>query len=130
MPGIGKHIQSLRKQRQLSQVQLGRRSGIKRQYISRLERGKLKNPTLNTLRKIAQGLGVPLENLLLSDVSSHSFQDLLQQSEKIEQKIGFLKDDLHKLHQLLDLMEEGNFDVSVCFTPKHSRATLPSRLSA
>ncbi len=113
MVSLGKRIQTLRRKQQLSQLQLERRIGIKREYISRLERGKLKNPTLNTLKKIAHGLGVPLESLLVSDPCSkpgtgpspHCFQDLLQQSKQLEQKISFLQNDLHKLNQMLNLMK-------------------------
>jgi len=102
MASLGKRMQTLRKRQDFSQSQLGRRSGIKREYISRLEQGKLKNPTLNTLKKIAHGLGVSLENLLFSDPSSHSFQDLLRQSKRIEQKIDFLRSDVHELGQKLE----------------------------
>ena len=107
MAALGAHIKLLRKKQQLSQSQLSKKSGIKREYISSLERGKLRNPTLNTLSKIARGLGVPLEKLLLCDSADpHSFQDLLEKSSDIEQKISLLKDDLQKMTKLLDSLEE------------------------
>ena len=104
---LGKHIKFLRKKRNLSQAQLGKRSGIKREYISYLEREKLKNPTLSTLNKIACGLEVPLENLLFFDSSgSHSLQDLLHKSVEMEQQIGHLKETLKRLYQLLAAVEK------------------------
>ena len=107
MSTLGKQIQAVRKQLQLSQIQLEQRSGIKREYISRLERGKLKNPTINTLNKIAQGLGIPLEELLFAKPSSpRQLQDILRGSKQIEQKIRFLKKDLHELNRLLDSIQQ------------------------
>ncbi len=54
---VGKNIQSLRKQKKLTQEKLGERAGIDPKYISALELG-YRNPTLTTLQKIAKGLGV------------------------------------------------------------------------
>ncbi len=107
MAALGKHIKTLRNKQHLSQAQLSQRSGIKREYISYLERGKLKNPTLNTLNKIASGLGVPLEKLVRYDsVEVSAFQDLLEKSAEIEQKISLLKNNLRKLTNLLNCIEE------------------------
>ena len=106
MATLGQKIQALRKQQRLSQAQLEQSTGIKREYISRLERGKLKNPTIGTLSKIAQGLDVTVENLLLCDSSPNCFRDLLGQSEKLERKISLLKNDLQELGQMLTVMEE------------------------
>lgn len=47
----------------LSQEQLAIDSGLDRSYISRLERG-LENPTINTLDKIADVLGVGMSDLM------------------------------------------------------------------
>jgi transcriptional regulator with XRE-family HTH domain len=51
-------IKKLRKQKGLSQAELGNRSGLSTTYISQLEGGK-KSPTLNSLEKISTVLGVP-----------------------------------------------------------------------
>jgi len=49
-----------REEQQISQRQLSERTGIAQADISRIETGDA-NPTLKTLQKIAQGLGMKLE---------------------------------------------------------------------
>lgn len=48
----------------ITQKELEERTGIKREYISKLEGGDLGNPTYSTLKKLAKGLDVPLEYLI------------------------------------------------------------------
>lgn len=61
---VGKNIQSLRKQKKLTQEKLGERAGIDAKYISALELG-YRNPTVTTLEKIAKGLGVEVYELFI-----------------------------------------------------------------
>lgn len=53
-----------RKIRKWTQDQLSEKSGLDRSYISDIERGK-RNPTLNALLQIAEGLSLPLSVLML-----------------------------------------------------------------
>lgn len=55
---IGEQIRELRKERGLTQKELGERSGIAEPTIRRYELGKL-NPKFETVQKIAKALGVP-----------------------------------------------------------------------
>ena len=55
----------LRKQIGISQEELAFRCGVHRTYIGALERGE-KSPTLNTIEKIAAGLGVKMIDLFNS----------------------------------------------------------------
>lgn len=55
---LGKKIRHLRLEANLSQFELEQRTGIKREYLSRLENERLKNVTLKTLRKLGKGLRV------------------------------------------------------------------------
>lgn len=55
----GKRLKDLREAQGLSQSDLEKKTGIKREYISKLEGGHLKNPTFNTMTKLAIGLGFP-----------------------------------------------------------------------
>ena len=57
-------------ERGMSQSALEVATSIKREYISKLESGDLKNPTLSTLEKLAKGLGVPLDYLVRRRESS------------------------------------------------------------
>ncbi|MBZ5513494.1 MAG: helix-turn-helix domain-containing protein [Acidobacteriia bacterium] len=59
---IGTRILQARTQKNLSQVELSRRSGIASSYLSRIENRRLE-PRPGTLRKIADALEVPLAEL-------------------------------------------------------------------
>lgn len=60
---FGKTVARLRTSAQLSQEELAYKCGLHRTYIGIIERGE-KSPTLNTMVKIAEGLGVKLKDLL------------------------------------------------------------------
>jgi transcriptional regulator with XRE-family HTH domain len=59
---IGDRLQTLRKQKQLSQGDIEERTGLLRCYISRVENGHTV-PTIETLEKMARALEVPLYQL-------------------------------------------------------------------
>lgn len=59
---IGTRIIQARNQKNLSQSELGRRTGIAGSYLSRIENRHI-DPRPATLRKIAGALGVPLSEL-------------------------------------------------------------------
>ena len=60
---FAKNMKKLRKAKGLSQGDIHRTTGIDRAYISNLEAGK-QNPTLETIAKIAESLGVSSGELL------------------------------------------------------------------
>jgi transcriptional regulator with XRE-family HTH domain len=60
---IGERLRLLREQKGLSQTDIERRTGLLRNYISRVENNQT-IPSVGTLQKMAQGLGVPLYWLL------------------------------------------------------------------
>lgn len=57
-------IKSIRKKRNLSQVELAKKAGITQAYLSLLETGQKKNPSLKTLSNLAGALNVPISELL------------------------------------------------------------------
>ena len=59
---LGNRIRLLRKERNLSQEQLGELAGLHTNYIGQVERGE-KNMTIESLAKIAAGLHVSMEEL-------------------------------------------------------------------
>lgn len=59
---LGERIRQLRKEQNLSQDKLGERANLHNNYIGQVERGE-KNVTIDSLSKIAAGLGVSLEEL-------------------------------------------------------------------
>lgn len=60
---LGDRIKTIRLQMGLSQEEMAFRCGMQTSHIGFLERGQ-RNPTLDTLERIALGLGVPLSELL------------------------------------------------------------------
>ena len=57
---IGRRIRGFRKQKKLSQEALAEKCDLHPTYIGQLERGE-KNPTVESVMKIAVGLGIPIE---------------------------------------------------------------------
>ena len=60
---FGLRLRSLRKRRGLTQVELADYLGLRRTYVSDLERGK-RNVSLLTLEIIARGFGLSVSQLL------------------------------------------------------------------
>ena len=56
-------LKKLRTAKGLSQEDFGSEAGLHRTYVSQLERG-LKSPSLKTLHKIAEVLGIQMSELL------------------------------------------------------------------
>ena len=60
---LGKNIRRIREQKKMSQGDICRALGFDRAQMSNIEAGK-GNPTLSTIEKIAQALGVASDVLL------------------------------------------------------------------
>lgn len=60
--GLGQALHLARKDRSLSQEELGHRTGIHRNYIGGIERGE-RSPTVVVVSQIADALGVSLPDL-------------------------------------------------------------------
>ncbi len=59
---LGERLRSYRNQKGWSQEKLAERAGLHPTYIGQLERGE-KNATIDSICKVANALGVPLEQL-------------------------------------------------------------------
>lgn len=59
---LGRHVQSLRRARGLSEDALAQRCGLSADTITRLEAGEF-SPTLETLRRLCAGLELELSEL-------------------------------------------------------------------
>ncbi|MBW9075675.1 helix-turn-helix domain-containing protein [Agrobacterium deltaense] len=66
---VGLNVLQIRRERSLSQEELSFRSGLTRAYLSGLEAGR-RNPTIVSLSKIADALGVDVEDLVHSSTRS------------------------------------------------------------
>jgi transcriptional regulator with XRE-family HTH domain len=65
---VGRNVRRFRLEKGLTQEALTEASGVSQQYISELERGA-RNPTIDTLAKIALALGVTATDLFDPDAS-------------------------------------------------------------
>lgn len=71
---IGERLRALRKERGLSQGELGEKSGIHFTHISRCERG-LSQPTADTLRRLADALNVSVSAIMDEATEEPTFED-------------------------------------------------------
>ena len=60
---FGSHIKELRTQKDITGAELARRCDMDKPNMARIEKGET-NPTLETIDRIAKGLGVSLEELM------------------------------------------------------------------
>ena len=61
---IALNIKKYRKKKGISQVKLSKLAGVTYNTIIKIESGATKNPRVETLRLIAKGLGVTVDDLL------------------------------------------------------------------
>jgi len=64
MSNIATNLKKLREAKKLSQEKLARLADVANNTIVKIEAGKNKNPTLETLTKIANALNVSVDNLI------------------------------------------------------------------
>lgn len=64
---IGKRIQSLRRERQLSLSELSRRANVAKSYLSAMERDVQTNPSLQVIERISKVLNVSVQSLVGED---------------------------------------------------------------
>ena len=64
---VGQKIKTLREEKYLSQEELGRRADVSTNTVSKIEQGRVRYPSRITLLRIAEALGVPVEELLVQE---------------------------------------------------------------
>jgi transcriptional regulator with XRE-family HTH domain len=57
-------IRELREKRQMTRVELAKKARVTTAYVSMIEAGKRRSPSLPVLRRLAKALGVPVTELL------------------------------------------------------------------
>ena len=83
---IGKRIKLLRLERGLSQADIEKASGICRSHISKIESGKVGNPGLHTLERLAMALKISVSYLFHFDEKSLKRRIRDTEKRKKEQK--------------------------------------------
>ena len=83
---IGERIKAARKKAGLTQKQLGEKMGISYQAVAQWE-NDLRNPKIETLRAIANALGVPVSDLTgtVNEIASRMDQQALQPNQLLKQ---------------------------------------------
>ena len=71
---FGERVEKIRKTLGLTQIELEHQCALNEGYLSHIENGH-KNPSLETLNKIADGLGISLSELLKEDAFEYSELD-------------------------------------------------------
>ncbi|MBN1618399.1 helix-turn-helix transcriptional regulator [Candidatus Dojkabacteria bacterium] len=61
---IAKNIKRARKKLELTQEQLAVKAGIPYATLSKIESGQVTNPTVSTLKKIADALNISMDDIL------------------------------------------------------------------
>ncbi len=64
MNTIGSKIKKLRLEKDMTQEELARKADIPYATLLKIENDTVKNPTINTLQKLAQALGVSVDFLI------------------------------------------------------------------
>jgi len=88
LDGFAGRLKALRKQKNLSQTELGQLAGLHYTHIGRFERGTSR-PSGDTLKRLADALGVTSDYLLegsTDEAAKAKFEDreLLQQFQEVE----------------------------------------------
>ncbi len=94
---LGQRIRELRKQKGLTQEQLGESSGVGAKYISQVERTGA-NVTLSLAESIAGGLGVDLKDLF---DFNHQVEDVKLRDELISMLESAEGEKLQTLHRVI-----------------------------
>ncbi|ORM36543.1 XRE family transcriptional regulator [Williamsia sp. 1135] len=74
-PGMGETIRTMRQVQGLTLVQLAKLSGLSNPFLSQVERGKAQ-PSMDSLRRIAEGLGTTIATLTASAHASTDDTDI------------------------------------------------------
>lgn len=103
LEGFAARLRMLRKQKNLSQTELGQLAGLHYTHIGRFERGASR-PSGDTLMRLAEALGVTSDYLLegaTDDAAKAKFEDreLLKQFQEVER---LPEEDKNVIKKLLD----------------------------
>jgi transcriptional regulator with XRE-family HTH domain len=61
---LARILRELREQAQMTRTELAKKAKVTTAYVSMIEAGKRKSPSLPVLRRLAKALGVPATELL------------------------------------------------------------------
>lgn len=83
---FGENIKKIRELKGLGINELSRLSGVNASYISAMERGEKENPTITTLKKLADALEVTVDELMKEE-STVTYKKLGEWDEKYANQV-------------------------------------------
>lgn len=92
-------IKEIREEKQITQEELSKRTGISRNYIAELENNIKVNASFETIYKISQGLGVEIREIYVATSDIESLRKLLHKSID---ETGINSKETLKISHLLD----------------------------
>jgi len=104
---IGERLRALRKERNLSQGDIEKRTGLLRCYISRVENGHTV-PAVETLEKLARAMKIPMYQLFYEGTKPPKLPDLPKASRDGESEWGNSGKDAKLLAQFRRVLARTN----------------------
>jgi len=120
---IGDRLRAMREEKQLSQGDIEKRTGLLRCYISRVENGHTV-PAIETLEKMARALEVPLYQLFYEGEEPPKLPNLLKSRSSNETAWGSKGKDaryLNKLRRLLGKSDDEHRKLVMYMAQKMAR---------
>jgi transcriptional regulator with XRE-family HTH domain len=116
---IGKRLRQIREQKNLSQGDIERKTGLLRSYVSRIENGHAV-PAIETLQKLAKGLEVPLYQLFYDMEEPPELPTLPKRREAVLDGRGANRKERvwHRLQALLNRMDQGDANLLLSLAQK------------
>jgi len=124
---IGERLRALREYKALSQVDMEKRTGLFRYYISRVENGHT-IPTLETLTRFARALEVPVFHLVYEEDGPYQPPVLPGSTSSPETSATLSKRDLHLLERfniLFSRLRNGDRELLFGLARKMANRTPP-----
>ena len=84
---LGRRIKYLRKLKEMTQEQLGAKTGLSYKYLGAIERG-MKNPSIDNLEKIAHALKVEMYELFILEHETDDTKELRKRIDEMLKGLG------------------------------------------
>jgi len=120
---VGDRLRTLREERNFSQGEIEKRTGLLRCYISRVENGHTV-PAIETLEKFARALEVPMYQLLYDGEKPPQLPNLMKKGRSSEMAWGSSGKDartLTKLRRLLGKAKQEDMQLLLFIAQKMAR---------
>lgn len=105
---LGGKIREIRMAKGLSQSEIERRTGLKREYLSKIENCDLKNPTYLTLKKLAKGMGCSINLFFPVQEDTEKDNKILELEGKIVKLEKSVEKDMIVFQKIKEFMADQN----------------------